>query len=92
MSSTSDKYKNLGDETREKGSVMCYICRLQEKPGALSLEKCVQLGVPPGPLLGKLKAGEEVVLENGRVIKPEEVCEPNDLGPIFIGEQIFRSA
>ncbi|XP_045476586.1 ribonuclease Z, mitochondrial isoform X2 [Harmonia axyridis] len=84
MSSTSDKYKNLGDETREKGSVMCYICRLQEKPGALSLEKCVQLGVPPGPLLGKLKAGEEVVLENGRVIKPEEVCEPNDLGPIFI--------
>lgn len=81
--STSDRYSNL--ESKTKDCVMCYICRLQAKPGALSIEKCVSLGVPPGPLLGKLKGGEEVVLQNGRTIKPEEVCEPNDPGPIFIG-------
>ncbi|XP_044758744.1 ribonuclease Z, mitochondrial isoform X2 [Coccinella septempunctata] len=83
-SSTSDKYKNLEGKTKDMGTVMCYICRLQAKPGALSLEKCVTLGVPPGPLLGKLKAGQEVVLENGKVIKPEEVCDPDDPGPVFI--------
>ena len=29
-----------------------------------------------GPIIGRLKAGETVTLEDGRVIRPEEVCEP----------------
>ncbi|XP_048520039.1 ribonuclease Z, mitochondrial isoform X2 [Dendroctonus ponderosae] len=63
---------------------MCYICRLQPRPGALNLDKCVKNGVPPGPLLGLLKNGEDVTLGNGTVVKSVDVCEPDDPGPIFL--------
>lgn len=65
---------------------MAYICKLQPRPGALILEKCVDFGVPPGPLLGKLKSGEDVTLASGVVVKASDVCEPDDPGPVFIGE------
>ncbi|KAG5890173.1 hypothetical protein JTB14_014340 [Gonioctena quinquepunctata] len=71
-------------ETKEKGISMAYICRLHPRPGALNLEKCVQMGVPPGPLLGKLKSGEDVELPNGNVVSSKDVCEPDDPGPTFI--------
>lgn len=64
---------------------MAYICQLQPRPGALNLDKCVRLGVPAGPLLGKLKAGEDVVLPNGNVVSSKEVREPDDAGPVFLG-------
>ena len=62
---------------------MAYICRLKAKPGALSLEKCVDKGVPPGPLLGQLKNGNDVKLANGTIVYANEVRAPDDLGPIF---------
>lgn len=34
-------------------------------------------GVKPGPVYGRLKAGESVVLENGRLLLPSEVLEAN---------------
>jgi len=36
-------------------------------------EKAAELGVPPGPLCGKLVAGESITLEDGRVVTPEMV-------------------
>lgn len=45
-------------------------------PGALDAARARRLGVPPGPLLGRLKAGEAVSLPSGRVVRPEEVCAP----------------
>lgn len=35
----------------------------------------MSLGVKPGPLYGRLKAGEPVTLESGRVVLPSEVLE-----------------
>ncbi|KAK9888230.1 hypothetical protein WA026_000498 [Henosepilachna vigintioctopunctata] len=70
--------------TKDKGIAMSYICQLHPRPGALCLNKCVEMGVPPGPLLGKLKSGEDVMLENGTIVTSDQVCEPNDPGPIFI--------
>lgn len=64
---------------------MAYICRLQPRPGTLILEKCVEYGVPPGPLLGKLKSGEDITLPSGVLVKAADVREPNDPGPVFIG-------
>ncbi|XP_049776088.1 ribonuclease Z, mitochondrial [Schistocerca cancellata] len=61
-----------------------YICRLKPRPGSLNLEKCVEKGVPPGPLLGRLKSGEDVELEDGSVVKSAEVCFPDDPGPVFL--------
>lgn len=65
-------------------SVTAYICKLKPKPGVLCLEKCVERGVPPGPLLGQLKNGRDVTLPNGKVVKAAEVKGPDDPGPVFI--------
>lgn len=72
---------------RQSESVcISYICKLQPRPGALSLEKCVESGVPPGPLLGQLKNGNDVTLENGTVVKADEVRGVSDPGPVFMCE------
>lgn len=65
---------------------MAYICQVQPRPGALRLDKCVEFNVPPGPLLGRLKAGEDITLANGKIVKSTDVCEPDDPGPVFIGK------
>lgn len=72
-------------EAKEEGVVMSYLCRLTPRPGALNLEKCVKMGVRPGPILGKLKAGQDVELENGTIVRSTDVCEPDDAGPVFLG-------
>lgn len=72
------------DERREEEYVMAYICKLKERPGALDLEKCVEKGVTPGPLLGKLKNGHDVLLDNGTLILAKDVTGPTDPGPVCI--------
>ncbi|KAL9879497.1 ribonuclease Z isoform 1-T2 [Glossina fuscipes fuscipes] len=56
--------------------VIAYKCKLKPKPGALNLEKCVDHNVPPGPLLGLLKNGIDVTLDNGKIVKSKDVCDP----------------
>lgn len=72
-------------EMKENNLSMVYVCKLQPRPGALNLRKCVEMGVPPGPLLGKLKNGEVITLPNGTTVCSKDVCEPDDPGPTFIG-------
>ncbi|KAF4520499.1 hypothetical protein B566_EDAN004750 [Ephemera danica] len=61
-----------------------YICRLHPRPGTLQLELCEARGVPLGPLLGKLKAGEDVTLPNGTLVRSSDVTTPEEPGSIFI--------
>ncbi|XP_059488461.1 ribonuclease Z, mitochondrial-like [Neocloeon triangulifer] len=61
-----------------------FICKLHPKKGKLLLEQCEKFGVPLGPLLGKLKAGEDVILQDGTEVKSSDVTSPNDPGPTFI--------
>lgn len=77
-------------EIKKEAISMSYICRLQPRPGALNLDKCVKCGVPPGPLLGLLKSGQDVTLQSGKLVKSTDVCEPDDPGPIFIGKIFFN--
>ncbi|XP_031628749.1 ribonuclease Z, mitochondrial [Contarinia nasturtii] len=72
------------DESSDDYPVMSFICECKPRPGALSLEKCLKLGVPKGPLLGKLKNGETLILDNGVTVRPEDVREPDDPGPVFL--------
>ncbi|BET01573.1 zinc phosphodiesterase [Nesidiocoris tenuis] len=65
-------------------SVMCYAVRLQPKPGSLCLEKCVEAGIKPGPMLGRLKSGEDVVLDDGRIVRSADVTQLPDPGPVFL--------
>jgi len=54
-----------------------------QRPGHLNLEKALSLGLKPGPELRRLKAGENVELPDGRVVKPEDV-----LGPPIPGRKV----
>ncbi|CAG9798183.1 unnamed protein product [Chironomus riparius] len=64
--------------------VMSYICKLQPRPGTLNLEKCVELGVRPGPLLGRLKNGFDVTLPDGSIVKADDVRGSACPGGVFI--------
>jgi len=44
-----------------------------DKPGRFDLEAAEELGVPAGPLFGKLQRGETVTLENGNTVRPDQV-------------------
>ncbi len=45
----------------------------EQRKGEFFPDKATALGVPRGPLFGRLQNGEEVTLDDGRVIKPSDV-------------------
>lgn len=47
----------------------------RDRPGRLKTELLMELGVKPGPVYGRLKSGQSVTLESGRVVTPGEVLE-----------------
>ncbi|MFP4687168.1 MAG: ribonuclease Z [bacterium] len=47
-------------------------------------DKARALGIPCGPLWGKLQKGQEIVLDDGRVVKPGEVSDPPPRGPKIV--------
>ena len=56
-------------------------------PGALDMEIAKRLGIPKGPLLGKLKAGETIEFDvegEKRIIRPTDV-----LGPAIVGRTVL---
>lgn len=65
-------------------AALAYICRLHPKQGMLLAEKCVDFGVPPGPLYGQLKAGLDITLPNGKTVLAKDVRTPDDPGPTFL--------
>lgn len=85
---TSEHSHEVLKSIKEKNISVVYVCNLHPRPGALNLNKCVEKGVPPGPLLGKLKTGDDIILPNGTIVCSKDVCEPDDPGPVFIGKFI----
>jgi ribonuclease Z len=57
-----------------------------ERPGRFDVETADRLGVPDGPERGRLQAGEQVVLPDGREVRPEDV-----LGPPRAGRKLVLS-
>jgi ribonuclease Z len=54
----------------------------KDRPGTLLADKLAAAGVKPGPDYRKIKNGEEVILEDGTVINPEEFVGPPQKGRI----------
>lgn len=73
-----------------------YGYRITQKPlpPKLQIAKATALGVPKGPLLARLKNGEDVVLEDGTIVKSKEVTEPGDRGFVvsILGDTRFCQA
>ena len=52
----------------------------KDRPGHFDVEKAKALEIPSGPLYGKLKRGERVVLPDGRAIDGAELCGQTEVG------------
>jgi ribonuclease Z len=59
-------------------SRFCLGYRLEEldRPGRFHPQRAVALGVPAGPLWGRLQRGATLALESGAVVRPEQVLGP----------------
>ncbi|XP_063824752.1 ribonuclease Z, mitochondrial isoform X1 [Ostrinia nubilalis] len=76
--------KVLHDLQKKTNCSVAYICTLKKRLGTLDLAKCVEMGVKPGPMLGQLKSGHDVVLPDGTLVLSKDVKTPDDPGPVFI--------
>lgn len=88
IAETQPKVPKVEQKSDTISTVMSYICKLQSRPGTLCLEKCMEKGVTPGPLLGQLKAGSDITLPDGTVVLSKDVCSPPTPGPTFISTEM----
>lgn len=65
-------------------SAFCLGYRLEERgrPGRFDPARATALGVPAGPLRGRLQAGETVVAEGGAAVRPTDVLGPPRRGRV----------
>ena len=69
-----------------KHRITAFGYRVEEKnrAGKFDVEKAKKLGIPFGPVYGKLKAGETVTLEDGRTFVGSDFCGPTEIGRKFV--------
>ena len=48
----------------------------EDRPGRFDLDQAQALGVPHGPLFGKLQRGESITLDDGTQVHPDDVLGP----------------
>lgn len=77
-------------------AIPCWGYRITQKPlpPKLLIEKATALGVPKGPLLAKLKSGEDVTLDDGTVVNSSDVTEKGQSGFVvaILGDTRFSEA
>nr|XP_054763140.1 zinc phosphodiesterase ELAC protein 2-like [Lytechinus pictus] len=84
------KPQNMGSSAKKRKTerppdmTIAYICKLHDKPGKLLAQKAVQMGLRPNLHFEHVKSGKSVTLEDGRVIKAEDVLGPVTPGQVFI--------
>lgn len=79
-----------------KHRVPAFGYRIEEKdrPGRFDVEKAKALGIPPGPIYGKLKQGEIVTLPDGRKINGSALCGKTEVGRklVYCTDTVFCEA
>ncbi|OAD56644.1 Ribonuclease Z, mitochondrial, partial [Eufriesea mexicana] len=73
-----------GKKIKINPRVICYICDIHPKQGKLLIDKCIDFGIPPGPLLHKLKSGQDVTKEDGTIVYSKDVVDPEKPITTFI--------
>ena len=63
----------------------------KDRPGRFDVERATALGIPAGPLYGRLKRGEQVTLADGRTVNGAELCGPTEEGRkiVYCTDTIF---
>jgi len=68
-----DGYRIEAFETDHRTPSLGYALIEEPRPGRFDVDAARALGVPEGPMFGKLQRGEQVTLPDGRVIDPAQV-------------------
>lgn len=55
---------------------LAYALQEPDRPGFFDKPKALELGIPEGPLFGRLQRGETVTTKDGRTFAPEQVVGP----------------
>ncbi|KAL6062225.1 ribonuclease Z [Balamuthia mandrillaris] len=76
--------KREGEEERRMQDVVCYAVHTPKLKGKFEMNKAKALGVPPGPLCGRLVKGETITTPSGRTVEPSECIGPSQPGPILL--------
>eukprot|EP01113_Clastostelium_recurvatum_P040432 TRINITY_DN6287_c2_g1_i1.p1 TRINITY_DN6287_c2_g1~~TRINITY_DN6287_c2_g1_i1.p1 ORF type:complete len:970 (-),score=134.46 TRINITY_DN6287_c2_g1_i1:36-2945(-) len=66
------------------GTAISYICHTPDIPGKFDAKMAATLGVPEGPLRGRLAKGEDVTLPSGVTIRSRDLVSESRTGPIII--------
>lgn len=69
-------YKVYSYRVRHSVESYAYCFKEDDRPGKFNAKKAEELGIKPGPLRSILVKGEPVKLEDGRIVRPEEVVGP----------------
>jgi ribonuclease Z len=76
--------------------VPAYAYRIESKPrpGRFDVEAAQRLGIAPGPIYARLKRGERVSLEDGRIIDGASLCAPPLPGSsvVYCTDTVFSEA
>jgi ribonuclease Z len=69
-----------------KHRVTAYGYRIAEKnrAGKFDVEKAKKMGIPSGPIYGRLKNGEVITLDDGRIINGKHFCGETEIGRKFV--------
>lgn len=59
----------------ENSIAYAYLCQPKPALGKINVEKCLDAGITIGPMVGKLQRGESVTLDDGTIVKPEQVID-----------------
>ena len=78
------EYDILVAEASHKGAAVAYALAEHDRLGRFDPEKARVLGVPEGPLWGRIHKGESVTVEAGRVVTPDELVGPARAGRKFV--------
>lgn len=75
-------------EVDHRGFALGYEVTLQNPTGEFLPERAEDLGIPKGPLWSTLAKGDQVILNDGRTINPEEVTKsrPRPLKIVYSGD------
>jgi ribonuclease Z len=73
-------YELVVGEARHRGDALAYAIVEHERKGRFDPDHARELGIPEGPLWGRIHRGQSVTLDDGRVVGPEELVGPTRSG------------
>jgi len=71
-----DGYRVEARELDHTATALGYAIVEDPRPGRFDKQAALDLGVPEGPMFGRLQQGEPVELDDGTVVEPEQVLDP----------------